>query len=298
MKPAAFAYARPDTLAGALAALAEHGGDAKPLAGGQSLVPTMNFRLAAPSVLVDLNRIDELAFLRADVGEEGELRIGAMTRQRDAELDDRAARACPLLAEALGFVGHPQIRNRGTVGGSLAHADPAAELPAVLLAAGGRCRLAGPDGDRWVAADDFYDGVFGTARRPDELLVEVALPAAGPRSGAAFEETARRDGDFALAGVAVRLALDGAGRCAEVGIGLAGLGPCPVRAAGAEALLAGEAPTDDALEAAARKLAEECDPPGDMHASTDYRRRLARALAERALARAAARASDGEGTAG
>lgn len=286
MKPAAFTYRRPETVEEAVAALADGGGDARPLAGGQSLVPTMNFRLATPGVLVDLNRIPELDFVRRE--ERGELRIGAMTRQRSAETSGLVAEAAPLMVEALGHVGHPQIRNRGTVGGSLAHGDPAAELPAVLLALDGRCRLVGPDGERWVEAEDFYTVLFGTACEDDELLAEVALPEAPTRSGHAFEEAARRDGDFALAGVAARLELDEDGRCGGVGLGLAGLGPTPARAPEAEKLLEGEVPEAEAREAAAGRLAEEVDPPEDMHASAAYRRRLARVLAGRALERAAA----------
>lgn len=288
MKPAAFRYLRPRTIAEALDALAEGGGDARPLAGGQSLVPAMNFRLSTPSVLVDLNRIEELAFVRI---EDGELRIGAMTRQRAAETSPEVAGAAPLLVEALGWVGHPQIRNRGTVGGSLAHADPAAELPAVLLALGGRCRLVGADGERWVAADDFYTGLFGTACGEEELLVETALPVAGEAEGGAFEEAARRHGDFALAGVAAWMQLDEDGRCAQARLGLVGLGPRPVLAEEAADLLVGEAPTADALAEAARVLSEEVDPPDDVHATPAYRRRLAGVLGRRALERAAARAA-------
>ncbi len=284
MKPAGFRYLRPTTVAEAVDALAEGGGDARPLAGGQSLVPAMNFRLSTPSVLVDLNRIEELAFVRV---EDGELRIGAMTRQRAAETSPEVAATAPLLVEALGWVGHPQIRNRGTVGGSLAHADPAAELPAVLLALDGRCRLVGPDGERWVEAVDFYTGLFGTACGEAELLVETALPVAREGEGGAFEEAARRHGDFALAGVAAWIRLDARGRCAEARLGLVGLGPCPVRAEEAAELLTGEAPTADAVAEAARVLSEEVDPPDDVHATPAYRRRLARALGRRALERAA-----------
>lgn len=294
MKPAAFAYRRPETLEEAVATLAEDGPDARPLAGGQSLVPAMNFRLSTPSVLVDLNRVAELDFVRR---EGNELRIGAMTRQRAAETSSEVAAVAPLAVEALRWVGHPQIRNRGTVGGSLAHADPAAELPAVLLALGGRCRLVGPEGERWVAADDFYTGLFGTACEPDELLAEVALPVAGERSGGGFEEAARRHGDFAMAGVAAWIALDGEGRCETVGLGLVGLGPSPARAAGAEELLLGAEPTDGAIAEAAARLAEEVDPPDDMHATAAYRRRLARVLARRSLERAVARARGDEGAA-
>lgn len=287
MKPAAFRYRRPGSVEEAVAELAATGGDARPLAGGQSLVPAMNFRLSTPSVLVDLNRVEEMAFVRKV---DDELRIGAMTRQRKAETHPEVAASAPLLAEALGWVGHPQIRNRGTVGGSLAHADPAAELPAVLLALGGRCRLVGPGGERWVAADDFYTGLFGTACAEDELLVEVALPTARERTGGAFEEAARRHGDFALAGVAAWMALDGGDRCETVRLGLVGLGPRPDQAREAAGLLEGEPPGPEALAAAARRVAEAIDPPEDVHATAAYRRRLAETLARRALERAVERA--------
>src|SRR5881392_992625 len=177
MKPAPFDYFAPATLDEALALLAEHGGDAKPLAGGQSLLPAMNFRLARPAVLVDLNRISELAYVRAESG----VAIGAMTRQRVVERSDVVARAAPLLAEALPSIAHPQIRNRGTVGGSVAHADPAAELPAVMLALGARMHVVGPSGWRALAADEFFTGLFATALEHDEMLAEIEIPALAAR---------------------------------------------------------------------------------------------------------------------
>ena len=189
MKPAPFAYHRPATVEEAVSLLARHGGEAKPLAGGQSLIPAMNFRLARPAVLVDLNRIAGLAGIRP--GADG-VRIGAMTRQRAVERDATVAQHVPLLAEALPHIAHPQIRTRGTVGGSLAHADPAAELPAVMVALGATFELHSPRGKRSVAAEEFYTGLFTTALAPDELLVEIAIPRAGPRRGSAFAEVARR----------------------------------------------------------------------------------------------------------
>ncbi|HLL82487.1 MAG TPA: FAD binding domain-containing protein, partial [Longimicrobium sp.] len=198
MKPAPFAYHRPDSVEGALALLAEHGYDAKLLAGGQSLVPAMNFRLAAPAVLIDLNRIARLDA----IGEaEGGVRIGAMVRQRAAERSALLAERAPLIAETLPYVAHAQIRNRGTMGGSIAHADPAAELPAVMLALGARLLLRGPGGMRTVAADDFFTGLFATALEPEEMLVEIEIPTVAPGTGWAFDEISRRHGDFALAGV-------------------------------------------------------------------------------------------------
>src|SRR2546428_2597983 len=211
MKPAPFAYHAPTGLDQALALLAEHGPEAKPLAGGQSLVAAMNFRLAQPAVLVDLNRVAGLDGIA--VAPEGGLSLGAMTRQRALERDPLVARQAPLLAEAMPHVAHPQIRNRGTLGGSLAHADPAAELPAVMVALEARIRLRSRKAERWLSAEDFFVGLFATALQPGELLVEVALPPPGPRTGWAFEEVSRRHGDFALVGVAAVVQLNSDGRC-------------------------------------------------------------------------------------
>jgi len=289
MKPAPFVYHRPATLDEALALLAEHGGEAKPLAGGQSLIPAMNFRLARPAVLVDLNRVAELAYVRG--GRDG-LQIGAMTRQRAVERSDAVRRAAPLLAEAMPFIAHPQIRNRGTVGGSLAHADPAAELPAVMLALEARFRARGVKGERWIPAAEFFRGILETALGPDELLMEVAVPESPARTGHAFEELARRHGDYALVGVAARVTLDRRERCHAARITLFSVGDGPVLAAAAAALLLGQEPSPEAMGAAADAAAQrDIDPPSDIHASAVYRRRLAAVLTRRALARAVERAT-------
>lgn len=288
MKPAPFAYHRPETVDEALALLAAHGPGTKPLAGGQSLIPAMNFRLARPAVLVDLNRIAALASVREETDA---LRIGAMTRQRTVERDPLVRRRAPLLAEALPHVAHAQIRNRGTLGGSVAHADPAGEIPAVLLALEARFDLRGPGGTRTVPAERFFTGLFETALAPAELLIEIAIPAMRARTGWAFLEVARRHGDYALAGVAATLTLDDAGRCREARIALLGVGEGPVLARRAAKSLAGEAPTDKLLrEAAAAAAAKDIDPPGDIHASAAYRRQLVAVLTRRALERAVARA--------
>ncbi len=288
MKPAPFAYHRPATLDEALALLAEHGGEAKPLAGGQSLIPAMNFRLARPAVLVDLNRVAELGYVRA--GRDG-LQIGAMTRQRAVERSEAVRSAAPLLAEAMPFIAHPQIRNRGTVGGSLAHADPAAELPAVMLALEARFRARGPQGERWIPAGEFFTGILETALGPDELLLEVAVPQSPARTGYAFAELARRRGDYALVGVAARVTLDRRGRCQAARITLFSVGDGPVLAAAAAAMLDGQEPSPEAMRAAADAAAQrDIDPPSDIHASAAYRRRLAAVLTRRALQRAVERA--------
>ncbi len=281
MKPAPFAYHRPETVDDGLALLAAHGAEAKPLAGGQSLIPAMNFRLARPAVLVDLNRIAALAYVREET--DG-TRIGAMTRQRTVERDPLVGRRAPLLAEALPHVAHAQIRNRGTLGGSVAHADPAGEIPAVLLALGASFVLRGPGGSRTVPAERFFTGLFETALAPGELLVEIVIPAMRARTGWAFVEVARRHGDYALAGVAATVTLDDAGRCREARIALLGVGAGPVLARRAARELAGELPSDKRLrEAAGAASAKDIDPPGDIHASSAYRRQLVAVLTRRAL---------------
>lgn len=292
MKPASFAYHRAESVEHALALLGEHGWEAKLLAGGQSLVPAMNFRLAQPAVLVDLNRVPGLDAIAEAEG--GGMRMGAMTRQRAAERSAVVAARAPLLAEALPYVAHAQIRNRGTVGGSIAHADPAGEIPAVMLALDARFHLRSPGGTRVVAAAEFFTGLFGTALEPEEMLVEVEVPPAAPGTGWAFDEVSRRHGDYALAGVAAMVETDAEGRCRAARIALLSVGEGPVLAAGAAAALAGQAPTEEAIRAAAHAAAHrDIDPPGDIHASPAYRRQLAEVLVRRVLPRAFERAGRG-----
>ena len=289
MKPPAFEYYRPAGLDQALALLAEHP-DAKPLAGGQSLIPAMNFRLAAPAALVDLNGIAELSGITRR--HDGGIRIGAMTRHRAVETSDLVQELAPLLAETMPFIAHPQIRNRGTVGGSLAHADPAAELPAVMVALRAELVLRGPGGERRVSAEAFFTGLFATALEPGELLVAVELPPMPARAGWAFEEMARRHGDYALVGVAVLLAVDQAGRCEQARITLLSVGEGPVPAAQATAKLSGRMPDEGVIGQAAEAAGgDDIDPPSDIHASAAFRRQLARVLTRRALTRAVARAA-------
>ncbi|HWN41399.1 MAG TPA: xanthine dehydrogenase family protein subunit M [Thermoanaerobaculia bacterium] len=289
MKPAPFEYLAPDSLDAALDILAHRGGEAKLLAGGQSLIPVMNFRLAQPSLLVDLNRLRDLDYMKEDEG--GGLRIGAMTRQRRLERDPLVPRLAPLLREAVPFIAHPQIRNRGTVGGSLAHADPAAELPAVAVALDARFRLQSARGERWVEAREFFAGLFTTTLEPDEMLVEVALPPPPPNTGWAFLEVARRHGDYAQVGIAARVTLDEGGRCREARLVYLSVGDGPVEAREAARMLAGTDLSDEAIAAASDKASrDEMDPTGDIHASADFKRHLARVLTGRALRRAGARA--------
>ena len=285
MKPAAFEYFAPETRAESLALLAEHE-DAKPLAGGQSLVPAMNFRLARPAVLVDLNRITDLAGISA--GET--LRIGAMTRQAALERSVEVTRLAPLVAEAMPYVAHAPIRNRGTIGGNLAHADPASELPAVMMALGARFRLESSKGERWVDAGEFFLGLFTTALEPGELMVEIEIPRLAARSGHAFLEVSRRHGDYALAGAAVSLSLDDRGACSAARLVLFGVGEGPWLAERANLLLVGSRPDAARVAAAVEATRADVDPPSDIHASSDYRRHLAGVLTGRVLTRALERA--------
>lgn len=285
MKPAPFDYARPASVDEAIALLDGGESGAKILAGGQSLIPTMNFRLAQPSLLVDLADLDELTGIRA--GEDGSLWIGAMTRQRTVERSPLVRETAPLLADAMPWVAHPQIRNRGTIGGSLAHADPAAELPAVMVVLNAAMVVRGPDGTRRIPARDFYLGLFTTALEPGELLVAVEVPTRPEGSRDAFEEIARRHGDFALAGVAASLTVGPDGRVADASIALLGVDEVPVLSAAATELI-GRNPDPEAIAAVAEATAEALDPPGDIHATSDYRRHLAGVLVRRALERASA----------
>ena len=235
MKPAPFSYIAPTSLEEALAALDQHGYDAKLLAGGQSLIPVMNFRLAQPAVIVDLNGVSELGHLLRN--EAGGLRLGAMVRQRMLELDETIAALAPLLHEAMPHVAHTQIRNRGTLGGSLAHADPAGELPVITVALEARFCLRRLGGERWVSAEDFYQGLFMTALEPEEILVEVAIPPLPAQTGYAFLEVARRHGDYAQAGVAALVTVDGEGVCRQARLDYLNMGEIPRVANRAAALL-------------------------------------------------------------
>jgi carbon-monoxide dehydrogenase medium subunit len=286
VKPAPFDYVAATTLDEALALRAERAGDCAVLAGGQSLVPALNLRLARPAIVLDLNPVAELAGIR---DENGGLVIAAMTRQREAERSEVVGRRCPLLQEALGFVGHAAIRTRGTVGGSLAHADPAAELPAAAAALNADLVMRGPRGERVVAAADFFAGPFATTLQADELLVEVRLPVLPPSAGAAFVEVARRHGDFALAGVAAVVTIRN-GSFEGVRVALTGVGAVPVRVQPLEAAAVGQPATVATFRELGAQLAAEIDPSSDLHATADYRRRVVAVLVERALARAAERA--------
>jgi carbon-monoxide dehydrogenase medium subunit len=290
MKPAPFKYHAPSSLEEALGLLAEHEWDAKVLAGGQSLVPLINFRLAQPLVMVDLNNVQELFYLQS--GDNGETLVGAMTRQATVEHSSVARERCPMLHGAMARIAYPQIRSRGTIGGSIAHADPAAELAAVSVALKARFRILSTEGERWVDAEDFFTGLFMTVMEPYELLVEIAIPPTPSRSGWSFEEITRRHHDFAMAGMAVAVSLDEQGLCDSVRMAFLALGDGPMLARNAARVLEGQKPSAELFaEAAAIASQEDIDPSSDIHASVDYRRHLAGVLAKRGLREAFERAS-------
>ncbi len=293
MKPAPFAYHAPQSLEAALEVLSDAGSETKILAGGQSLIPVMNFRLARPAALVDLNRVSELDFIESTERPRGNrvLRIGAMARQSRVEHDPAVRDMAPLLHEAMPFIAHPQIRNRGTIGGTLAHADPAAELPTVVLALDGRLRLVSGRGERWLEARDFFTGLFATALAPDEIVAAIEIPERAPATGYAFLEIARRHGDYAQVGLAASVGLARDGSCRSARLVFLSVGEGPVDAREAAGLLIGERPDAELFRTVAGHAAgREIEPLGDIHASAPFKRHLARVLTERALETAFARA--------
>ncbi|HEV8714584.1 MAG TPA: xanthine dehydrogenase family protein subunit M [Candidatus Binatia bacterium] len=288
MKPPPFTYHDPTSIAEALDLLQRYGGDAKVLAGGQSLMPLLNFRLSSPTALVDINRITALSYIRHETGQ---FRIGALTRQRMLEFSALVREHLPLLYEATTLVGHLPIRTRGTLGGSLAHADPAAEYPAVATAMEAELVVQGPKGWRTLRPEEFFVGYLTTALAPDEVLIEVRFPIPPPTSGWAFAEFARRHGDFAIVGIAAQLDTEGE-RCRRARLATAGVGPTPLRLREAEQILEHEGLTEQSIEAAAARASELVDPPSDIHASGEFRRHLTRVLTRRALRQARARSQE------
>jgi len=288
MKPAPFEYAAPTTVGEALSLLARADEEEiKILAGGQSLMPMVNMRLARPELLVDLGRVEGLDYIHE---ENDGLAIGAMTTKRSIEDSDVVKRVNPLFHASTLLIGHPPIRNRGTVGGSMAQADPAAEYPAVALACDMQLVAQGPNGERTIPAEDFFVTYLTTALEPTEILTEVRVPALSPGTGWSFQEMARRHGDFAVVGAALTLRLD-RGRCADTRIVVFGVADKATRYPESEALVNGEAPSDEVFERAGAKVAELADEPvGDVHASAEYRRHLAHVLTARGLSEAAGRA--------
>jgi CO/xanthine dehydrogenase FAD-binding subunit len=290
MKPAAFKYIAATSLAQALALKAEYGDDARFLAGGQSLMPAMNFRLARPAVVIDINGIEDLSGIRPS---NATTRVGAVTRYRALQHDEAFARAFPLIGEALPHIAHPQIRNRGTIGGNLSHADPASELPAIALALQARFHVQAAKQDRWIEASDFFVGALTTDLQADEMLVEIELPQPKPRSGCCFMEIARRRGDFAIVGVAAVITMGERDECSHVRLTFCGVGETPVDASSAAEILVGHQLTEQAVCDVAASVQSMIDPGGSVHATADYQRHVAGVLTERALSTANLRARDG-----
>jgi carbon-monoxide dehydrogenase medium subunit len=287
MIPAVFEYHRPSTLPDAIALLGRLGEDAKVLAGGQSLIPLMKLRLASPRHVVDLNRITGLGSIAE---RDGALVIGALVRESELEASDLVRRRFPILADACRVIADPLVRNLATVGGNLAHGDPANDHPAAMLALGAEVVAVGPNGSRRIPVDGFFTGPLETSLAPGEILTEIRVPLPPPRSGGAYLKMERKVGDFATAAVAVQLALGDGGACASVGIGLTNVGPTPIKARRAEALLKGHRPDEAAIRAAAQAAAAESDPSEDLRGSVAYKRDLVRVLTGRAIRRALERA--------
>lgn len=283
MKPSRFEYYAPQSLDEALALLDRFAGDARILAGGQSLVPLMNMRLARPHRIVDINRLAELDYIRIA---DDYLSIGALTRHRAIEQSQTVLAACPLLSKAVRFVGHPQVRSRGTIGGSLAHADPAAEYPVVLAALDGEIKLQSARGERIVGWRRFFVSDYATDAEPDEILVEVLFPRSRAVSACEFVELSRRHGDFALVEAAVQIDFNEKKKCARAAIALGGVGGTPLRASLSEEILQGNLPEKDIIHEAASAATENLDPVSDVHASAAYRKQMVSLLVSRALERA------------
>jgi carbon-monoxide dehydrogenase medium subunit len=263
--------------------LQQHGDSAKVLSGGQSLIPMMKLRLARPSHLIDINRIPGLSYIKEDGGF---LKIGGLTREAELESSELARSKYPLLLDTAKVIADPQVRNLATVGGNLAHGDPANDHPATMIALGAQVVATGPKGERVIAIDDFFISLFTTSLAQDELLTEIRIPALGPRSGGAYFKLERKVGDFATAAVAVQLTLDGTGAVQKVGIGLTNVGPTPLRAKKAEDALRGKKPDQAVVTQAAQLASDEAQPSSDLRGPAEYKKGLIKELTKRALARA------------
>lgn len=283
MKPGAFEYFKPETLEEARGLLERYDPEAKILAGGQSLLPVMNFRLARPEVLVDINGIAGLDYIK----EEGdELVIGALAREREIEMSPLVREKCPLLSEAISHIGHKTIRNRGTIGGSLVHADPSAEIPTAIVALSGKIKAVGPDGERTMGPEEFFLTYLTSALEPTEILTEVRIPITSGEKGHSFQELSRRCGDFAIVAVACSVTVGEDGTCSEAQIGLGGVASTPVRAEEAEEALTGQTLSDELFEKAGELAMEETDAESDYHASVEYREDMTRVLVKKGLKKA------------
>jgi aerobic carbon-monoxide dehydrogenase medium subunit len=292
MKPVPFDYYAPTSVEEALDKLAELGYGGKVLAGGQSLIPAMNFRMSRPGALVDLNNIPELAYIKPT--SDGGLAIGTMTRTSKVEQSIEATTRYPLLAEVMPNIAHLQVRNRGTFGGSIAHADPAGQLPAIAVALDAKMKICSKGKERWVSAGDFFTGPFMTVLEPEEMLVEVVLPPLPPRTGSSYQQVSRQRGGYAQVAVASVVTLDDKGFCKDVRLVLISVGDVPILSRKAREILVGKEPKADTYQAVAKAAASsEIDPATDLHATADYRRNLVQVLVERSLAQAFERAKRG-----
>jgi carbon-monoxide dehydrogenase medium subunit len=289
MIPAAFEYHAPVSISEATALLARLGEDAKVLSGGQSLIPIMKLRLASPRHLIDINGIPDLAYIREA---DGMLRIGALTRESELEESDLVRTRYPLLHDTCKVIADPLVRNLATLGGNLAHGDPANDHPATMLALGAEVVAVGNKGERRIPIASFFTGPFATALKPDEILVEIRVPIPPPRSGGAYLKLERKVGDFATAAVAVQLALGADGACDQVGIGLTNVGLTPIKAGAAEAALKGQRPDEATIKRAAQLAADASEPSADLRGPVEYKKDLVRVLTARALRRALERAGE------
>lgn len=280
MKPSAFEYFTPSTVPEAINLLQRHGDEAKILAGGQSLIPMMNFRVARPKVLIDINKIKELDYIRE---EKDDLVVGALVRERTLEVSPLVKKKCPILAEAISYIGHLPIRTRGTIGGSLVHSDPSAEIPVVICGLGGKMKVVGPSGERTLGAEEFFLTFLTSALEPAEILVEVRIPALPSNAGWSFMEFSRRHGDFGIVVVASILFMENKERCRKASIALGGVAPTPIRSVEAENVLAGRPLTEELITEAGVKAARATDPESDYHASAEYRKDMARVFTQRSL---------------
>ncbi|MFL5800721.1 MAG: FAD binding domain-containing protein [Roseiflexaceae bacterium] len=287
MIPGTFDYLAPGTLPEAIALLQQHGEDAKILAGGHSLIPLMKLRLAQPAFLIDINKIAGLSYIKE---QGGELRIGALTREAELDASDLVRTRYLLLADTARVIADPLVRNMATVGGNLAHADPANDHPATMLAYGATVVATGPSGQRVIPIAEFFTGLFATALASDEILSEIRIPTPPAHSGGAYMKLERKVGDYATAAVAAQITLDAGGVCQYAGIGLTAVDSVPVKAVRAEAALRGQPLSDEAIRAAAQTASEECDPTADLRGSADYKRAMVKVLARRALTKARVRA--------
>ncbi|MEL6721086.1 MAG: xanthine dehydrogenase family protein subunit M [Bacteroidota bacterium] len=287
MIPAAFDYAAPATLSEALSLLATHGDDAKILAGGHSLVPMMKLRFAEPEMLIDINNISELSYIKE---EDGHLKIGALTREADLEHSALIAKKYPIFLDATKLIADPQVRNMGTVGGNIAHGDAANDHPAVMIALNAQVEITGKDGSRVVPIDEFFYGFYMTAVQADEILTAIHIPVPAANTGNAYHKLERKVGDYATAGVAAQITIGSDGTCTYAGIGLTNVNPTPMRASRSEEVLMGNKITDELIEQAAQYASEDCNPSSDLRGDEDYKRAMVKVITKRMIRKAIERA--------